>query len=77
MYDVKDKETQIIKALEFCDEIKFVLQLFKDLKEISINTFALASERVVSVSKQLSALRGKVTAEIHGVWMIQQPTATG
>ena len=67
MYDVKDKETQIIKALEFCDEIKFVLQLFKDLKEISINTFALASERVVSVSKQLSALRGKVTAEIHGV----------
>lgn len=48
-----------------CSEIKFALQVLKDLKEISVNTFALASERVVSVSKQLSALRGKVTAKVH------------
>jgi hypothetical protein len=28
-----------------CSEIKFALQVLKDLKEISVNTFALASEK--------------------------------
>lgn len=65
LYDVPDRDAQINKALDFCSEIKFALQVLKDLKEISVNTFALASERVVSVSKQLSALRGKVTAKVH------------
>lgn len=65
LYDVPDRDAQINKALDFCSEIKFVLQVLKDLKEISVNTFALASERVVSASKQLSALRGKVTAKVH------------
>ena len=59
LYDVPDRDAHIDKALELCSEIKFALQVLKDLKEISVNTFALASERVVSVSKQLSALRGK------------------
>ena len=36
-------------------------------KEISVNTYALSSERIVSVSKQLQALRGKVKAEVHEV----------
>jgi hypothetical protein len=53
--------------LEYCNEIKFALQLLKDLKEISVNTYALASERIVSVSKQLSVLREKVKAELHEV----------
>lgn len=66
LYDVPDRESHIGMALEKTSEIKYILQLLKDLKEISINAFALSSERVVSVSKQLSALRGKVTAKVHG-----------
>jgi hypothetical protein len=65
LYDVADRDAHIATALEFCSEIKFALQVLKDLKEISLNTFALASERIVSVSKQLSALRGKVTAKVY------------
>ena len=65
LYDVPDRDTHIDKAIEYCSEIKFALQVLKDLKEISVNTFALASERIVSVSKQLSTLRGKVTAKVH------------
>ena len=65
LYDVADRDTHIDKAIEYCSEIKFALQVLKDFKEISVNTFALASERIVSVSKQLSALRGRVTAKVH------------
>lgn len=65
LYDVPDRDAHIDKALEYCSEIMFALQVLKDLKEISVNTFALASERVVSVSRQLSALRGKVKAKVH------------
>ena len=61
LYDVTDRDVH----LEYCSEIKFALQVLKDFKEISVNTFALASERIVSVSKQLSALRGRVTAKVH------------
>lgn len=65
LYDVPDRDSHIDRALEYCSEIKFALQVLKDLKEISVKTFALASERVVSVSSLLSALRGKVTAKVH------------
>ena len=57
LYDVADRDAHIDVALEYCSEIKFALQVLKDLKEMSVNTFSLASERIVSVSKQLSALR--------------------
>ncbi len=66
LYDVPDKDSHIASALDAAQEIKFILQLLKDLKEIPVNTYALSSERIVSVSKQLSALRGKVTANVHG-----------
>lgn len=65
LYDVADRDSHIQNALEMCSEIGFLLQLLKDLKEISLKTYALASERIVSVSRQLSALRGKVTAKVH------------
>lgn len=48
LYEVPNRDAHIDKALELCSEIKFALQVLKDLKEISVNTFALASERVVS-----------------------------
>lgn len=63
MYDVEHKERNLDEALVKCSEIKYLIQVLKDLKEVSINTFALASERIVSVSKQLDGLRRKVTAE--------------
>ncbi len=66
LYDVPDRASHIDSALETASEIKFILQILKDLKEIPVKTFALASERIVSVSKQLSALRGKVTANVRG-----------
>ncbi len=62
LYDVSDREAQIDSALGLCSEIEYVLQLLKDLKEISLKSFALASERIVSVSRQLVALRVKVKA---------------
>lgn len=65
LYDVADRDAHIARSLEYCSEIKFALQVLKDLKEISVKTFALASEKIVSVSKQLSALRGKVTAKVY------------
>lgn len=67
LYEVPDRDSHIDCALGYCSEIKFALQILKDQKEISVNTFALASERIVSVSRQLSALRGKVKAKVHEV----------
>lgn len=67
LYDVRDRKAHIDKALAYASELKFIYQILKDLKEISLKSYALASERLVSVSKQLSALRGKVTAEVHEV----------
>ncbi len=66
LYDVPDREAHIDSALALASEIKFILQILKDLREISTNTFALASERIVSVSRQLSSLRGKATANVRG-----------
>lgn len=65
LYEIPDRESHIDKTLELCSEIEFILQVLKDLREISLKTFALASERIVSISRQLSALRGKVTAKVH------------
>ncbi len=62
LYDVADREKQIDDALELCSEIEYILQILRDLKEISVKAFALASERVISVSRQLVALRVKVKA---------------
>jgi len=62
LYEVDDREGQISLTLKKCDEVKFLLQVLKDLREISLNTFALACERIVSVSRQLAALRGRVKA---------------
>lgn len=63
MYD-SDQPSQIMNDAEkLCTEIKFILQILKDSKEISINTYALSSERIVSVSKQLYLLHQKVKAE--------------
>lgn len=57
LYDVPDRNAHIDKAVALCSEILFTLQILKDLREISLKTFVLASERIVSVSKQLSGLR--------------------
>lgn len=57
LYDVPDRNAHIDETTSLCNEILFILQLLKDLREISLNTFVLASERIVSVSKQLSGLR--------------------
>ena len=67
LYDVEDRAALLDKAMNQASEIKFLLQILKDMKEISVNTYALSSERIVSVSKQLQALRGKVKAEVHEV----------
>ncbi len=66
MYDVSDQVAHIDGAIDIVKEMEYILQVLKDLKEISIKTFALASERTVSVGKQLSALRGKAMAKVHG-----------
>lgn len=62
LYDVKDSSEVIDKAQADCEEMKFIIQILCDRKEISAGAFALASERTVSVSRQLTALRLKVTA---------------
>jgi len=57
LYDSENRTDVIDKAKSKCNEIEYILQILKDLKEISLKSFALASERTVSVSKQLTALR--------------------
>jgi hypothetical protein len=66
LYDVPDRVAQLNLALGYTSEIQFILQLLKDMKEISLNTFALSCERIVSISNQLSALRGKAMANVRG-----------
>lgn len=56
----------IDEALPFYDELAFLLQLMKDRREVSLNSFALLSEQIQSVSKQLSFLRRKVTDPVTG-----------
>ena len=49
-----------------CNDFASYIQLFRDRKEISLEFYALASERIVSVSKQLEALRRKAMAKVSG-----------
>ncbi len=60
LYDVPDRNSHIDSAIPLCEEISYILQILCDLKEISKETFALAGERIESVSGQLVALRVKV-----------------
>lgn len=66
LYDVPDRVAHLDLALGYASEVEFILQLLKDMKEISLNTFALSSERIVSISNQLSAFRGKAMAKVRG-----------
>ena len=43
------------------EELCFLLQFLKDMKEISLDSYSMLSEKIQSVSKQLSLLRRKVT----------------
>ena len=62
MYDVPDRDGQIAKAMEAVEEIKYLLQILCDWRQMSVAAFAEASERIVSVSKQLDGLRRKAKA---------------
>ena len=62
IYDVADREKHIDGVQSACKELLFILQFLKDKKQISIESFAVNSERIVSVSKQLEGLRRKVQA---------------
>lgn len=62
LYDVSDRNKHIEVIQAKCKEILFVLQVLKDKRQISLDAFALASERIVSVSKQLEGLRRTATA---------------
>ncbi len=66
LYDLKGEQRSrsIDEALPFYDELAFLLQLMKDSKQISLNSFALLSEQIQSVSKQLSILQRKATGPV-------------
>ena len=63
LYDLKGEERKkaIDETLPLYDELSFLLQLMKDCKEISLNSFALLCEQIKSVSGQLSILQRKAT----------------
>lgn len=60
------RSSPIDEALSLYDELSFFLQFMKDCKEISLNSFALLSEQIQSVSKQLSILQRKATDPVTG-----------
>ena len=66
LYDLKGEQRvqSIAEALPLYDELSFLLQLMKDSKQISLNSFALLSEQIQSVSKQLSILQRKATGPV-------------
>ena len=66
IYDLKGEQRSrsIDEALPFYDELAFLLQLMKDSREVSLNSFALLSEQIQSVSKQLSILQRKATGPV-------------
>ena len=66
LYDLKceQRAQSIAEALPLYDELSFLLQLMKDSKQISLNSFALLSEQIQSVSKQLSILQRKATGPV-------------
>ncbi len=79
LYDVPDRSSHVAHLQARCKELMFALQLMTDLPGgLSKKAFALASERIVSVSGQLEGLRRKATADKgkRGTKLIQQPTGT-
>ena len=62
IYDIKDREALIESTQASCRELAFILQILCDKKQFSKKKFALESERIVSVSKQLDGLRRTVKA---------------
>ncbi len=57
LYDLPDRSEQIDLIQKQCAELAFLIQLLRDKKQISLDSFAFESERIVSVSKQLEGLR--------------------
>ena len=69
IYDVKgeDRKALIDRVVPLYDELCFLLQFLKDMKEISLNSYSMLSEKIQSVSKQMSLLRRKVTGPVPEV----------
>ena len=61
---LKERRALIERALPVCEELCFLLQFLKDIKEISLNSYSMLSEKIQSVSKQLSLLRRKITSPV-------------
>ena len=87
LYDVPDRVAHIEGLQGECRELSFALQLMTDLKDgLSKASFALASERLSSVSGQLEGLRRKALNPSaaakeadqgkRGTKLIQQPTVS-
>ena len=65
-FSVSNPVEHLTETIEMCNDFASYIQLFRDRKEISLEFYALASERIVSVSKQLEALRRKAMAKVSG-----------
>ena len=76
LYDVGDRDSHIDKLSGYCGELLFLLQILKERKQISLKSYALESEKIVSVRKQLDSLRRKVKAQVCAEHSIQQPTVS-
>lgn len=55
--NTRDDKTSFEKATQLTSDIKLCLRLLKDMKAVSLAEYSLASERIVSVSKQLFSLQ--------------------
>lgn len=62
IYESVNQKQVLEEAMTICDELKFLIQVLKDLKHVSLSVFALMSERLVSVSKQIDAMHRKFIA---------------
>lgn len=62
LYDITDRSERIDLIQQQCGELAFILRLLRDKRQISLDSFAFESERIVSVSKQLEGLRRTATA---------------
>ncbi len=51
----QEKKPHLSKAREHIEVVRLMLRLSHDLKQVSLKEFALASEKVESISKQLAA----------------------
>lgn len=65
-YDSEQEKKKLIleELFPIEDELCFLLQLLKDEKEISLNSYAMLSEMIQSVRKQLSLLQRKVKCPV-------------